>query len=278
MLKLLLGLFALLIYCHSFGQILSTQSLVDDSIKAPPIDYRLYFNKDNHKDSELLQRQFAVHKTIELSDFDLKRLSIKGNQYTKHPIDLLVNDVNINEDTLHLSYLLRGNTLHNIDTVVFQIRLINENNKNDELVIIEQEMRLINLGEESINKMTVVLPQEWKQKTSILQISIIENKHHIVKTIKKSIPKTTKVINVDELFDELIYPNPTSNYINLKNEDYLIEKIEIYSIIGSLIHTEEMTAKSSARIAVFDFEEGSYLLRIYDINKQVYTGRIVVEF
>jgi len=66
-----------------------------------------------------------------------------------------------------------------------------------------------------------------------------------------------------------IFPNPTSDYINILSEGTLQYKADLYSIAGSLI----VTSKNIAKIDVGSLHRGIYILKVTDMA----TGKNVVE-
>tara|TARA_R110002126_G_scaffold77796_3_gene193965 strand:+ start:29075 stop:30727 length:1653 start_codon:yes stop_codon:yes gene_type:complete len=79
--------------------------------------------------------------------------------------------------------------------------------------------------------------------------------------------------NVDDFFGSKfsIYPNPTSDLINIKTEEH-IDKIEIYSIIGKLLHTKETNFQN---INIGNFTSGLYFLKI-QVGQKVATKKIII--
>ena len=80
-------------------------------------------------------------------------------------------------------------------------------------------------------------------------------------------------INNTELKNITIYPNPTSNVINIKSESNKA-KISIYSLEGKKIYFN--TINTSEQINVSNIETGSYILKI-QINKNTYTKRLIIK-
>ncbi|MCK4406376.1 MAG: T9SS type A sorting domain-containing protein [Bacteroidales bacterium] len=65
--------------------------------------------------------------------------------------------------------------------------------------------------------------------------------------------------------DITIYPNPSDNYINLKNAPNNIIRIEIYNTIGCLIKVSSKREK----IDITDLNSGIYFLRMVNNNKEI---------
>jgi hypothetical protein len=69
-----------------------------------------------------------------------------------------------------------------------------------------------------------------------------------------------------------IYPNPTSDYINISSE-YLDNDFKIYSILGQVVKKGKIT---SSKITVSDLSTGSYILKVTKDNK-VETKKIIIQ-
>ncbi|WP_445733424.1 T9SS type A sorting domain-containing protein [Mariniflexile sp.] len=65
-----------------------------------------------------------------------------------------------------------------------------------------------------------------------------------------------------EGFVSIIYPNPTSNYINIKSE-ITITKIEIFDLLGKQI----LTTGTQNQLDVSGFQAGIYLIKLYSENR-----------
>lgn len=72
-----------------------------------------------------------------------------------------------------------------------------------------------------------------------------------------------------------LYPNPV-NEGNLEiKADLKVEKIEIMSIVGQIVYTQELEPSNNVRLN-FDLEKGLYLVKITFIDKTSSTKRIWV--
>jgi ELWxxDGT repeat protein len=69
-----------------------------------------------------------------------------------------------------------------------------------------------------------------------------------------------------------IYPNPTSDYINISSE-YLDNDFKIYSLLGQVVKKGKIT---SSKITVSDLSTGSYLLKVTKDQKTV-TKKLVIQ-
>ena len=69
----------------------------------------------------------------------------------------------------------------------------------------------------------------------------------------------------------LVYPNPTSNFINIKT-NLLLEKVELYDVLGKRI----LKTKNTNKIPVNNLSKGIYILKMYTVNKSL-SKRIIVK-
>lgn len=77
-------------------------------------------------------------------------------------------------------------------------------------------------------------------------------------------------------YEYIIYPNPTSDYINIENKRYTGNVIiSIFNMHGELLH-EQVMVNSSAQIDVSNYSAGAYLLRFKNGRKTSYC-RIIKE-
>jgi hypothetical protein len=66
-----------------------------------------------------------------------------------------------------------------------------------------------------------------------------------------------------------VYPNPTSGIVNISL--LYFDKVEIYTVMGQLIHTEY-----SKQLDLSSYTNGTYFLKIYDQKQHVETKRLVL--
>ncbi|PQJ76793.1 T9SS type A sorting domain-containing protein [Polaribacter glomeratus] len=70
----------------------------------------------------------------------------------------------------------------------------------------------------------------------------------------------------------MVYPNPTSNYINIASE-YLNSDFKIYSLLGQVVKKGKI---SSSKITISNLSKGSYILNINKDGK-IATKKIIIE-
>jgi hypothetical protein len=67
--------------------------------------------------------------------------------------------------------------------------------------------------------------------------------------------------NEEIIAENIIYPNPTSDYIYLNKVDYKYESVEIYNFNGNMILNNKITTN---KISVLDLAPGCYFLKLND--------------
>ncbi len=87
----------------------------------------------------------------------------------------------------------------------------------------------------------------------------------------------TETSNIQETITEkgiTIFPNPSSNYININLNGLSADKMEICDITGKAI-SSQIIAKEHNQIHIGNIKPGMYLLKIYNKNQNVTTLRFV---
>ena len=123
-----------------------------------------------------------------------------------------------------------------------------------------------------------IIDQEWTATELTTTVIIQDNNKEVLQSGQSDKLDFTTGISLTTIIDELLYPNPVKDFLYINNESQLIDKIEIYSIIGSLIERIILDHRQKVKIPVSDFEEGNYIIRIYDIDNNIYSSKIVVDY
>lgn len=138
---------------------------------------------------------------------------------------------------------------------------------------------LPNNGNETSFFVGTKIDQDW-QPSELISTAFIQNatSKEIVQAAQSEKLNFSTGISLYKLMEKAVYPNPTKDFLYINNDQFLLHKLEIYSIIGTLIHEENLEEKSRVKIDAQQFGEGNYILRIYAQSKEVYTKKIVVDF
>ena len=76
-----------------------------------------------------------------------------------------------------------------------------------------------------------------------------------------------------------IFPNPASNFIQIKGIENTndVNSIEMYSIIGKKILSKEVSNVSDLNVNIQNFEQGVYLVKLFDSKKNVFYTKTFVK-
>lgn len=123
-----------------------------------------------------------------------------------------------------------------------------------------------------------VIDQEWTPTEITTTVILQESDKNVLQSKQSDKLDFTTGISLTEILEEVLYPNPVKDFLFINNEAQLVNKIEIYSIIGSLIEKVEVEDRKTVKLAVGDYEEGSYIVRVYDNDNNAYTRKIVIDY
>ena len=122
------------------------------------------------------------------------------------------------------------------------------------------------------------IDQDWNPSEITATVILQESNKNVLQVAQSDKLDFTTGISLSEILEEVLYPNPAKDFLYINNESQLIDKVEIYSIIGSLVYSAEIEQRERIKLPVSEYEEGSYIVRIYDKDKNVYTKKIVVDY
>jgi hypothetical protein len=123
-----------------------------------------------------------------------------------------------------------------------------------------------------------ILDQEWTPSELTTTVIVQAANKEVLQSEQSDKLDFSTGISLTTIIAEVLYPNPAKDFLYIDNKEQLINKIEIYSIIGSLVQRIELDHRAKVKIPVNDYKEGSYIVRIYDLDNKVYTRKIVVDF
>ena len=72
----------------------------------------------------------------------------------------------------------------------------------------------------------------------------------------------------------IVYPNPTTNYLNLKVEDNVNLSYQLYDLQGKVIENKKVTADNTT-IKMEALPKATYFLRVTDNNKIAKTFKVI---
>ncbi|GEM56160.1 hypothetical protein FB1_23810 [Flavobacterium branchiophilum NBRC 15030 = ATCC 35035] len=73
----------------------------------------------------------------------------------------------------------------------------------------------------------------------------------------------------------LLYPNPTSNNFFVICTNFIVDKIEIYSFEGKLIHKKEFIQNKELSIEIGKFPDGIYDVVVFEKNNNIIYKKII---
>jgi hypothetical protein len=82
----------------------------------------------------------------------------------------------------------------------------------------------------------------------------------------------TEELETEEL---LMYPNPTSNFVNIESASFKINSVYIYNVLGKLVYTEE-TNTNTITINTHKYPKGMYLVQINREDK-ILSKKLIIE-
>lgn len=100
------------------------------------------------------------------------------------------------------------------------------------------------------------------------------NKYYIVPRIKADITAepVTGIVN-NEIKTIAVYPNPTTNFVNVEVEAQNVVA-QVFDIYGKLLSTEAISAGYD-RIDLSSFSNGLYIIRLSSDNKVIATAKVI---
>lgn len=76
------------------------------------------------------------------------------------------------------------------------------------------------------------------------------------------------IVNTHQILENYanIYPNPANDFTVISWDNESVERIEIYNVVGTLVHYENTVGKSASRIEVGNLESGMYFINLKSAN------------
>ena len=88
----------------------------------------------------------------------------------------------------------------------------------------------------------------------------------------------TNTVGIDDIEPTTasVYPNPSSDVINISLNKGQLLKIELFSMTGSLIFKKDLNSKTYA-LNIGDYPSGVYLVRVFNQNNDIVNTKILKE-
>lgn len=104
----------------------------------------------------------------------------------------------------------------------------------------------------------------------------IEATNKIAREARNSFGDDENKISLEQALknQNLFFPNPAKDFINVDNSLLFFEKVEIYNIIGSVVLSAEISTTKDIKLNVANLERGSYFIRFYSKDSQMVFRKI----
>jgi hypothetical protein len=89
---------------------------------------------------------------------------------------------------------------------------------------------------------------------------------------------TSNILNTSDKLQNthfIIYPNPSSGLINVKSDDFMIQRISIFNVSGSNVYSKSIESRN-AQFDLTNNSPGVYFMRL-EFQNSVVTKRIIIE-
>jgi hypothetical protein len=91
-----------------------------------------------------------------------------------------------------------------------------------------------------------------------------------------NIESTISIVEIDAMDGINIYPNPTTNFVNIRNENYQkpISLIEIYDLNGKLVD-RIFDISETTQINFYSYSKGTYIIKLFNQENVIGTAKII---
>lgn len=87
---------------------------------------------------------------------------------------------------------------------------------------------------------------------------------------------TTNSVNSKYVKNIKVYPNPTTNILNIENENSTNFKVEIINILGADVVNQTVVNNSKSAINTSNLKGGIYFVRVIEENQIVFSKKITI--
>lgn len=102
-----------------------------------------------------------------------------------------------------------------------------------------------------------------------------------VQTLKYYGKATNETTAIKELDTKSIsiFPNPASNYIQIKGIENtsLVKTLEVYNIIGRKLISKEINSSNDLNVNIQNYESGIYLVKLFDETKNIFYTKTFIK-
>jgi hypothetical protein len=104
----------------------------------------------------------------------------------------------------------------------------------------------------------------------------VEVSTKITRTAKNAFGDDENKISMEQALknQNLFFPNPAKDFLNVDNSLLFFEKVEVYNIIGTVVLSAEISSTKEVRLNVANLERGSYFIRFFSKDNQMVFRKI----
>ncbi len=111
-----------------------------------------------------------------------------------------------------------------------------------------------------------------KDGNGIIKITGLKSGQYCFANIEQSSTKTNEFDYIN-----LIYPNPTSDYININPGDNEVKELSIYSVYGNKVYSDKYVKQGLKRINTKSFSPGIYFVLIKSYDSETKVGKFIIK-
>lgn len=121
---------------------------------------------------------------------------------------------------------------------------------------------VLGTGETTLIDLHILPRYEAGSAVVEINLSLVDDPTNIIETITYNVTITGAPVSVSETSKRALrlYPNPTTDFIVLSDNDMIVDRIEVYNIVGRQVRS--FRAAQGARYSVAELPDGMYLVSL----------------
>jgi len=209
------------------------------------------------------------------------------------PFDIEINQFQVGSDSMYCEVIVKTVSTTNLTNATIFISLAEQtinyaapNGEDEHYDVFRMfltsnsgySFNLPNNGEDTTFVYGVKIDQEWKGEELITTAFLQGDNNEVLQAEQsKSLAFTTGISSIS-IVNQVMYPNPTRDYLYINNESLSIDKIEMYNILGSKVKEYYLNDIAIGKLNVSNLNEGNYIVRIYEKDNKIHTTKVVVDY
>lgn len=130
----------------------------------------------------------------------------------------------------------------------------------------------------STNLITGLISNPLSNQTYYYRLVATNNGNVIYSDTYQYTTGTLSLIDFDLEKSISIYPNPTTDFVNIKsNVSDKIKSIELFNALGQRIYYEDTYDKTDIKICLSSFRKGVYFVRVYFEGNKVVSSKLILK-